>query len=105
MLAELNVEDPGDYGVYNFPGADGDFIKLSSGNKKNLPTSLKSFLRNAVATALGTEIFSNNFFCEIPIASHINHELCTHPEIITKKKKRDQKFILLSEKEMESLFP
>jgi hypothetical protein len=53
---------------------------------------------------LGTEIFSNNFFCEIPIASHINHELCTHPEITTKKGE-NQKFILLSEIEMESLFP
>ena len=54
---------------------------------------------NAVAATLDTEIFSNNFSCETPIASQINHELCTHPEIITEK---DQKFILL--KEMKNLF-
>lgn len=37
MLAELNMEDPGDLGVYNFPVTDGEFIKLSSGNKKISP--------------------------------------------------------------------
>lgn len=36
-LAELNMEDPGDLGVYNFPEANGEFIKLSSGNKKISP--------------------------------------------------------------------
>lgn len=34
MLADLNIEDPGDLSVYNFSGADSDFITLSSGNKK-----------------------------------------------------------------------
>lgn len=34
MLADLNIEDPGDLSVYIFPGVDSDFIKLSSGNKK-----------------------------------------------------------------------
>lgn len=64
--------------------------------------STKINFRNVVAATLETERFSKDSSCEIPIAFQINYELYTNPEIITKN---NQKFILLKEKETESLFP
>lgn len=93
----------GDLGFCNFHETNEVFTKLSNGNKKISQFQRKSiFLRNVVAATLEIEIFSNNFSCELPIPSQINYELCIHPEIITE---RDQKFMLLKEKEMESLSP